>query len=95
MMFRQQNTVRYVCAQAWTLLVWAAVLSAQTPPGGKVLVPVLPGPKGLFAVGRTGFDWTDHSRRDVLTPKVDAKRELMVYVWYPSEKRAETGKSAP
>jgi predicted dienelactone hydrolase len=95
MTFGGEIALRRVWTQAWTLLVWAAVLTAQTSPPGKVQAPVLPRPKGLFAVGRTGFDWTDQSRREVLSRNVDAKRELMVYVWYPAEKRAMTGKPAP
>ena len=86
--------MKHVWAQALTLLVWTAILTTQTSPSGKTLVPSLPRPKGSFAVGRTGFDWTDHSRREVLSSHVDAKRELMVYVWYPADKRAQTGKPA-
>jgi dienelactone hydrolase len=74
-----------------TLLFWAAVFAAP----GKVPVPVLPRPTGPFAVGRIGFDWTDRSRREVLSKDAGAKRELMIYVWYPTEKGGKTGKPAP
>ena len=74
-----------------TLLLWATALAAP----GKVTVPVLPRPTGPFAVGRIGFDWTDRSRREVLSKDADAKRELMIYVWYPTEKGGKTGKPAP
>ena len=67
-----------------TLLLWATALAAP----GKVTVPVLPRPTGPFAVGRIGFDWTDRSRREVLSKDADAKRELMIYVWYPTRKGA-------
>lgn len=76
------------------LLLWSTIIAAQTPPSGKTLVPALPGPKGSFAVGRIGFDWTDRSRREVLSKDASAKRELMVYVWYPVDK-GKPGKSAP
>jgi len=62
---------------------------------GKVPVPVLPRPTGPFAVGRIGFDWTDRSRREVLSKDAGEKRELMIYVWYPTEKGGMTGKPAP
>ena len=74
-----------------TLLFSAAVFAAP----GKVPLPVLPRPTGPFAVGRIGFDWTDRSRREVLSKDPDAKRELMIYVWYPTEKGGKTGKPAP
>jgi predicted dienelactone hydrolase len=78
-----------------TLLLWATAFAAQTSPSGKTLVPTLPRPSGSFAVGRIGFDWTDRSRREVLSKDADAKRELMVYVWYPTEKGGKIGKPAP
>jgi dienelactone hydrolase len=74
-----------------TLLLCSTVFAAP----GKVTVPVLPRPTGLFAVGRIGFDWIDRSRREVLSKDADAKRELMVYVWYPTEKGGKIGKPAP
>jgi hypothetical protein len=43
----------------------------------QTLGPALPGPKGLFAVGRMGFDWTVRSCREVLSKDAIAKRELM------------------
>jgi len=78
-----------------TLLLWATAFAAQTSPSGKTLVPMLPRPSGSFAVGRIGFDWTDRSRSEVLSKDADAKRELMVYVWYPTEKGGKIGKPAP
>ena len=74
-----------------TLLLWAVAFAASD----KLLAPVLPRPTGSFAVGRIGFDWTDRSRREVLSKDADAKRELMIYVWYPTEKGGKTGKPAP
>jgi len=44
----------------------------------------LPQPTGSFAVGRVAYDWTDSSRREALSDDSEARRELMVYVWYPS-----------
>lgn len=44
----------------------------------------LPAPTGPYAVGRTSFDWTDEARVDQLAPHPGAKRELMVWVWYPA-----------
>jgi hypothetical protein len=78
-----------------TLLLWATAFAAQTSLSGETLVPTLPRPSGSFAVGRIGFDWTDRSRKEVLSKDADAKRELMVYVWYPTEKGGKIGNPAP
>ena len=44
----------------------------------------LPAPTGPFAVGRTLYDWADDSTLDALAPVPGTKRELLVWVWYPS-----------
>jgi predicted dienelactone hydrolase len=44
----------------------------------------LPTPTGSFAVGRLTYDWTDAALLDTLAPVPGAKRELLVWVWYPS-----------
>ncbi|HLX39364.1 MAG TPA: hypothetical protein VKR42_02480 [Ktedonobacteraceae bacterium] len=45
---------------------------------------VLPAPTGPYAVGRMEYDWTDQSRSDPLAPQAGMKRELVVWVWYPT-----------
>src|SRR5437879_12104283 len=44
----------------------------------------LPPPTGSFAVGRAIYDWTDDARLDTLAPVPGTKRELLVWIWYPS-----------
>src|SRR5712692_3884513 len=44
----------------------------------------LPTPTGSFAVGRAIDDWTDEARLDTLAPVPGSKRELLVWIWYPS-----------
>jgi pimeloyl-ACP methyl ester carboxylesterase len=44
----------------------------------------LPEPSGPFAVGRAIEDWVDHSRMDDLAPVPGTKRELLVWIWYPT-----------
>ena len=44
----------------------------------------LPTPTGSFAVGRTIADWTDDANLDKLAPVPGTKRELLVWIWYPS-----------
>src|SRR5438552_13374513 len=44
----------------------------------------LPTPTGPFAVGRAIYDWTDDTKLDTLAPVPGTKRELLVWMWYPS-----------
>jgi pimeloyl-ACP methyl ester carboxylesterase len=44
----------------------------------------LPTPTGRFAVGRAIHDWTDSAGLDTLAPVPGTKRELLVWIWYPS-----------
>jgi dienelactone hydrolase len=44
----------------------------------------LPTPTGSFAVGRAIYDWTDDAKLDTLAPVPGTKRELLVWIWYPS-----------
>jgi dienelactone hydrolase len=63
----------------------------QTTPGKAEVLPKMPIPSGPFGIGRIGYDWADPSRRDEYSTDPKARRELMVYFWYPtSEKSADT-----
>ena len=44
----------------------------------------LPAPTGSFAVGRAIYDWADDAHLDTLAPVPGSKRELLVWIWYPS-----------
>src|ERR1035438_2055801 len=46
----------------------------------------LPTPVGPFGVGRIGYDWVDSSRPDGHSIDPQVHRDLMVYLWYPSQK---------
>jgi Platelet-activating factor acetylhydrolase, isoform II len=46
----------------------------------------LPSPTGKHKVGRISIELTDHDRLEAYsTEKEDKKRELVVWIWYPSE----------
>lgn len=66
-----------------------AVALAALPP---VALPVfrLPSPDGPYAVGRTGFDWTDPARPEIFTADPSDHRRLAVQVWYPAERPKRT-----
>jgi predicted dienelactone hydrolase len=51
--------------------------------GAMAFLPV----HGRYPIGRTKFDWVDAARNE--PSAAGHKRELVVYVWYPSEARAE------
>lgn len=44
----------------------------------------LPTPTGSFSVGRSILDWSDDTALDTLAPMPGTKRELLVWIWYPS-----------
>jgi predicted dienelactone hydrolase len=46
----------------------------------------LPTPTGPFAVGRAIYDWTDDAHPETPAPSSSSKRELLVWIWYPSGK---------
>jgi dienelactone hydrolase len=44
----------------------------------------LPAPTGPFPVGRSIYDWLDPATPDSLSPVPGARRELLVWIWYPA-----------
>jgi Platelet-activating factor acetylhydrolase, isoform II len=73
----------------------AALFATSSIWGGQSTASILPVPSGSFAIGRTGYDWTDQSRPEVLSEQPSAHRELMVYVWYPAAPSDSRGTLSP
>ena len=44
----------------------------------------LPAPTGHFAVGRATYAWVNDAQTDDLAPSPGVKREVLVWIWYPS-----------
>src|ERR1700682_1001389 len=44
----------------------------------------LPAPTGHFAVGRTTYTWVNNTQTDELAPSSEVKREVVVWIWYPT-----------
>ena len=65
------------------LLQVVAVALAQS--GAMNLAQRIPPATGPFAVGRVEVHWIDSSRTEPFLPAVSARREVLVYVWYPAE----------
>ncbi len=49
----------------------------------------LPEALGPYGIGRAAYDWTDNTRRDNLGIDPTRSRELMVYLWYPTNRPTE------
>lgn len=71
---------------AWAIAGVAALAQSTAPS--------LPNPSGGWQVGRTAYDWTDEARRETLSQDGNARRELMVYVWYPARAASKGRPSA-
>ncbi len=52
----------------------------------------LPVPTGHFAVGRTTYTWINDAETDELAPSPGAKREVVVWIWYPSSATASAAR---
>ncbi|MCO6006900.1 hypothetical protein NE236_18085 [Actinoallomurus purpureus] len=88
-----RRTVKSIAATATALVVVSTgyVAAAATLHAQPV---ILPAPTGPYHVGRTIFDWTDHTRADPLAPAPGNARDLSVWVWYPAVPGAR-GRRAP
>ena len=60
----------------------AALLGAMRVEHG--ISTTLPAPTGAFAVARAVYDWTDDKTVDTLALVPETKRELLVWIWYPT-----------
>ncbi len=51
-----------------------------------IMLPVFhfPNPAGPYAIGTLTFHWVDRDRPDYFSADANARRELMVQVWYPA-----------
>ncbi len=67
-----------------SLALVAPVHSLSQIPQGKIQ---LPHPSGRYGVARIAYDWVDNSRPETFAKDSDVHREIMVYVWYPTELR--------
>ena len=67
----------------------ALAISAALP----LVCPVFgfPQPGGYYAIGTVTYHWTDAARPEIFVADPDARRELMVQIWYP----ASGGGSSP
>src|SRR6266568_562936 len=89
------NPMRTNLGNPWVGPSWAVTVLLCTVLGRVVAVAkarVLPAPTGPYGVGRIILHWQDTSRPEVLSSASNAKRELVVWIWYPATAK---GPSAP
>ena len=53
----------------------------------------LPAPTGKYGISRMGYDWADKSRVEPTAKIAGDHREIMVYVWYPTDKNRKDGRA--
>jgi pimeloyl-ACP methyl ester carboxylesterase len=75
------------------LIAWGCAAFGQSTQPADAL-PKIPVPSGPFGIGRVGYDWVDPSRPDQYSSDPKARRELMVYFWYPTSQKPEDAKGA-
>jgi predicted dienelactone hydrolase len=68
-----------------TLVLLGLPLGAQAQTAASSLADRIPPPTGPFPVGRVELQWTDSSRTEPFVPALSARRELVVYIWYPAD----------
>jgi hypothetical protein len=55
--------------------------------------PSLPTPSAAYGIGRVSYEMIDSSRPEPQSPRPGAHRRMMVYVWYPTDKRSMVEKA--
>jgi len=78
-----KRLVQSLAALAIFAVVGLTVLSALLWREHKTEI-TLPSPTGHFAVGRTTYTWVNNAQTDELAPSSGAKREVVVWIWYPT-----------
>ena len=74
--------------------VGLGVLGLVTAVALPIILPVFhfPQPSGPYAIGTLTYHWVDEDRPEIFTTDPEARRELMVQIWYPAK---PGGSSAP
>lgn len=81
-------TNRLSAGLAVGLGVFGLVISIALP----VIIPVFRflAPSGPYQIGTLTYHWIDAGRREVFTAYPDARRELMMQIWYPAKSDASS-----
>lgn len=86
-MHKLRTSIATLLFAALSISGFSQVTSASPP--GRMGLPV---PTGPFGVGRVSYALTDTGRSEPLSETPGAHRRMMVYVWYPTDRRSVAGK---
>jgi predicted dienelactone hydrolase len=78
----------------WFIVQVSVSLSASLAHAAGNTRKVLPPPSGSFGVSRIAFDWVDESRPETAVKNASTRREILVYVWYPTDRKNRGTSSA-
>lgn len=83
---KQSNRVAIRLAVVLGLLVLAVAIALP------IALPVFrfPHPSGPYEIGTLTYHWVDTSRAEIFTADPNARRELMVQIWYPAQGKASS-----
>jgi predicted dienelactone hydrolase len=79
------RVTRALPATLATLVLLGLPFRGQAQTALSSLAERIPAPTGPFAVGRVELQWIDSSRTEPFLPALSARRELVVYLWYPAD----------
>jgi predicted dienelactone hydrolase len=79
---RHRRAERIVAVLGAGVGILALVISSVLP----IALPVFqfPRPTGPFAIGTLTYHWVDPDRREIFSADPNARRELIVQIWYPA-----------
>jgi len=79
----RKRTNRLAAGGAIGLGVLGLTISTVLP----IVLPVFhfPRPSGPYAIGTVTYHWVDTGRPEIFTADPNARRELMVQIWYPAK----------
>jgi len=66
------------------LFTWLALLAAIPGRALPAQVSELPPPTGPASIGVRSFQWVDSSRAEPMSKRLDDRREVAVFLWYPA-----------
>jgi hypothetical protein len=72
-----------------------AIVAASAPARQGASAAQVPAPMGPFGIGRVANHWIDQRRADPFAIDAHPRRELMVYLWYPTETHTANGVYQP
>src|SRR5947209_6512883 len=53
----------------------------------------LPEPSGSYGIARVSYQLVDRNRPEPLSFSPDARRKMMVHVWYPTDRQSKRGEA--